>query len=99
MDEEDGRPGALAAQAGHLDASNDAPTVSLRFSSSHPIRLHHSTVLMRHPSDGHSPAQNDNIAHLKGPKAVGPTAGGSRKTANPKGPKAIGPTAGGGEYK
>jgi len=29
MDEEDGRPGALAAQAGHLDALTDAIAVSL----------------------------------------------------------------------
>lgn len=29
MDEEDGRPGALAAQTGHLDAPSDVPTVSL----------------------------------------------------------------------
>ena len=29
MDEEDGRPGALAAQIGHLDAIIDVPKVSL----------------------------------------------------------------------
>jgi hypothetical protein len=31
MDEEDGRPGALAAQTGHSDALSDVPKQSLRF--------------------------------------------------------------------
>ena len=33
MDEEDGRPGAMAAQTGHRDAPSDVPTLSLQNST------------------------------------------------------------------
>ncbi len=46
MDEEDGRPGALAAQIGHPDALSDALSVSLRLP-----RLPHPSALIRTPEE------------------------------------------------
>jgi hypothetical protein len=50
MDEEDGRPGALAAQTGHLDATDDVPTPSLRPRQSDPLATL-KTVILSIPSD------------------------------------------------
>ncbi|HEY1986055.1 MAG TPA: hypothetical protein VGG85_11630 [Terracidiphilus sp.] len=45
MDEEDGRPGALAAQTGHLDAQSGVPTLSLRLAQ--PIPFDPTDVLVQ----------------------------------------------------
>jgi len=39
MDEEDGRPGAVARKSGHVDAHTDVPTVSLRHAHPTPCIL------------------------------------------------------------
>ena len=50
MDEEDGRPGALAAQTGHLDATDDVPALSLHPRQSGPPATL-KTVILSLPSD------------------------------------------------
>jgi len=50
MDEEDGRPGALAAQTGHLDATDDVPALSLHPRQSDPPATL-KTVILSLPSD------------------------------------------------
>jgi hypothetical protein len=89
MDEEDGRPEALAVQTGQLDASNDARAVSLRFSPSRPRNSQQSTLFMGRRSDGRNLCKNNKSASPEGPRQLTP----------PQGAKAIRPTAGGGGEK
>ena len=94
MDEEDGRPGALAAQTGRLDALGDVLTVSLRFVQPIPTHSQFAKTFRAPLLRGFMANQvgqcmifvlaplwrRGNHTDLGGPKAVGPTAGGRGET-------------------
>ncbi len=92
MDEEDGRPGALAAQAGQPDAHLDALPLSLCINNPNltdrSLPIPTTFRCLARPSCG--PWESNIKKPGRSPQC-------SPITPQPHGPKAIGPTAGGGE--
>ena len=85
MDEEDGRPGALAVQVGQADALRDALPLSLRLDRHSKLTIPGASPRLAGPS--HPPAGEHRSGRplqgepqfkpqLQRPKAIGPTAGG-----------------------
>jgi hypothetical protein len=66
MDEEDGRPGPLAATIGHSDAPQDALPKSLRLRPTYPIRA---VILSESANAGESKDPHFNLSEPQEPRA------------------------------